>query len=176
MLNRIIGALRLDPHTFEEVEADSSATKQAVLVVVIVAIASGIGGLGGGFTGLIIGVVSAIVQWALWAFITFVVGTTIFKTPETHANWGQLARTTGFAQAPGLLKILGFIPFLGVVIIFIASVWQLVAMVIAVRHALDYTSTWRAVGVVLVGAVIIAILNIIMMSIIGGSGAPTGAL
>lgn len=162
MLNRIIGALKLDPHTYEEVEADSSATMQAVLVVIAVAIASGIGGLGGGIGGLILGVVSAIIQWALWAFITFIIGTTIFKTPETHANWGQLARTTGFAQAPGLLRILGIIPFLGGIIVFVALIWQLVAMVIAVRHALDYTSTLRAVGVVLVGGVIITVINLIL--------------
>jgi len=29
-----------------------------------------------------------------------------------------------------------------------AAIWMLVAMVIAVRQALDYKSTWRAVGVV----------------------------
>ena len=163
MIERIIGALRLDPHTYEEVEADTSATKQAALIVVMVAIASGIGGLSGGVAGILIGVVGALVQWVIWAAITYIIGTTIFKTPETEANWRQLARTTGFAQSPGLLRILGIIPFLGGVIVFISLAWQLVAMVVAVRHALDYTSTLRAVGVVLVGGVIIVVLNLIIL-------------
>ncbi len=170
MLERFLGAMRLDPHTFEDVEADSSATMQAVLVVIIVAVAAGIGGLSGGISGLIIGIVSAVVQWVLWAFVTLILGTTIFNTPETHADWGQLARTTGFAQAPGILRIFGIIPFLGGVIVFVALIWQIVAMVIAVRHALDYTSTFRAVGVVLVGSVIIAIPYLILFAVMGGGG------
>ncbi len=170
MLERFLGAMRLDPHTFEDVEADSSATMQAVLVVIIVAVAAGIGGLSGGISGLIIGIVSAVVQWVLWAFVTLILGTTIFNTPETHADWGQLARTTGFAQAPGILRIFGIIPFLGGVIVFVALIWQIVAMVIAVRHALDYTSTFRAVGVVLVGSVIIAISYLILFAVMGEGG------
>ncbi len=98
-----------------------------------------------------VGFVEGIGLWALWAWITYYVGTTIFKTEKTEANWGQLARTLGFAQSPGVFKVFGFIPVLGPLVFFIASIWQLVAMVIAIREALDYTSTWRAVGVALVG-------------------------
>ena len=114
MLERFLGAMKLDPHTYEEVEADASATKQTLLVVIIVAIASGIGGASGGFGGIIGGVVLGIIGWALWAFLTFIIGTTILKTPQTHCTWGQMARTTGFAQAPGILRVFGFIPVLPV--------------------------------------------------------------
>ena len=140
MLARMMGAARLDVHTFEEVEGDSGATMQAMLVVVLVAIANGIGGLasaGNPLFGLISGLLLGLVTWAAWALVTFLVGTTILKTPETHANWGELARTTGFAQTPGLFKALGFLPFVGPLIVLIASIWQFVAMVIAVRQALD---------------------------------------
>ena len=162
---RFKGAMLLDPHTYEDVEADHSATMQAVLVVIIVAVAAGIGGLSGGISGLIIGIVSAVVQWVLWAFVTLILGTTIFNTPETHADWGQLARTTGFAQAPGILRIFGFIPVLGPVIVLVSFVWQIVAMVVAVRHALDYTSTKRAVGVVIlsIGTIIVVVLVGVMV-------------
>lgn len=169
MIDRILGALRLNPHTFEEVEADTSATKQAALVVIIVAIATGIGGIGGGPLGFIMGIVSGLIFWAAWAFLTFIIGTTILKTPETHANWSQLARATGFAQAPGILKLFGFIPVLGGIIVFIASVWQLVAMVIAVRHALDYTSTIRAVAVVIIGWIVVMIIVGLFAVTFGGA-------
>ncbi len=170
MLKRMIGAIRLDAHTFEDVERDTGATMQALLVVVIVSVASGIGGLGGGILGLIVGVIAGIVQCAIWAFITYFIGTTIFKTPNTHADWGQLARTTGFAQAPGVFRIFGIIPIIGGFLVLVASIWQLVAMVIAVRQALDYDTTLRAVGVVVVGFVIVLIVNLILFSLVGGFG------
>lgn len=151
MFDRMIKAAQLDLPFYEQVEADESATSQALLVVVLVAVATGIGSLSGGLGGLVLGIIAAVVGWAIWAWITYWVGTTLLRTPETQANWGQLARTTGFAQSPGVLRIFAFIPFLGGLILLVTAIWQLVAMVIAVRQALDYQSTWRAVGVVLVG-------------------------
>ena len=154
MINRMIGAARLSTETFEEVEADSSATRQAMLVVVIVAVATGIGFLGtGGLSGLIFGIIIGLAGWAAWAWITFFIGTKLLATPDTNADWGQLARALGFAQSPGVFKVVGFIPVLGPIVFFLAAIWQLVAMIIAIRQALDYTSTWRALGVALIGFV-----------------------
>jgi hypothetical protein len=148
----MIGAAKLDVNVYEEVEADQSATMQALWVVVLVAVASGVGLLSGqGVSGLIGGVIVGVIGWGLWAYITFWIGTTLLRTPETEADWGQLLRTLGFAQSPGILRVFGFIPFVGPVIFAVTGIWQLVAMVIAVRQALDYSSTWRAIGVVLIG-------------------------
>ena len=98
MIKRMMGAARLDAAIYEEVESDPSATKQALTVVILVALATGIGTFGtGGPAGLVVGIVAGIGLWALWAWITYFVGTTILKTGETEANWGQLARTLGFA-------------------------------------------------------------------------------
>ena len=109
-----------------------------------------------------------IVQWALWALVTYIIGTTLLNTPATEANWGQLARTTGFAQTPGLLRIFGFIPFIGSLLVIIGSIWQVAAMVVAVRQALDYTSKWRALGVVVIGVIPVAILTVIARAILPG--------
>jgi len=165
----MIGAARLDAHTFEEVEDDHGATRQAMLVVIIVSIATAIGGLAAAdqlIVGLIFGTIRGIAGWALWALVTYWVGTKILNTPGTHANWGQLARTTGFAQTPGILQVFAFIPVFGGLIALIASIWQFVAMVIAVRQALDYESTWRAVGVVVIGFVIVIIPLLIIGAIL----------
>ena len=153
LIDRMIGAARLQVSTFEDVEADRSATRQAMLVVIVVAIATGIGSVGGGVAGLLGGVAFAVVGWATWAWLTYLVGTRLLATPQTHADWGQLARALAFAQSPGVFKVLGAIPGIGPLLFFVASLWQLVAMVIAVRQALDYESTWRAVGVVLLAAI-----------------------
>ena len=166
LVDRMIGAAKLDKETYEEVEADTSATRQALLVVTMVALATGIGSIGSGGIGFISGIVIGLVGWVMWAWITYFIGTTLLKTSETHANWGQLARTLGFAQSPGVLKVFAIIPGIGGLIFFVVSIWQLVTMVVAVRQALDYTSTWRAVGVVLVGFIPYAILLSIVLLVI----------
>jgi hypothetical protein len=148
----MIGAAQLHVDIFEEVEEDTSATIQALGVVLLVAIATGIANLGNGDpVAFVLGIVISIAGWALWAWVTYFVGTRILGTESTHADWGQMARALAFAQAPGVLKVLGVIPYLGPVLLFLIFVWQLAAMVVAIRQALDYTSTWRAVGVAAIG-------------------------
>ena len=152
MLRRMVGAATLNIRVYEEVEADRSATVQALGVVALVSAASGIGFLRtGGIDGLVGGIIIGVIGWGFWALITYVIGTTLLRTPRTQADWGQLLRTLGFAQSPGIFRIFGFIPVIGPVIYYAVSLWQIATMIVAVRQALDYRSTWRAVGVVLVG-------------------------
>lgn len=167
LIRRMIGAARLRPETYEEVEADNSANLQAMSVVLLVAVATGIGNLGSGSViAFVIGVVAALAGWAIWAWITYLVGTTILRTSETDANWGQLARTLGFAQSPGVLKVFGVVPVVGPVVFAVVSIWQLLAMVIAIRQALDYTSTMRAIGVAIIGFIGYAVLTGILFAIL----------
>ena len=168
MVDRMIGAARLDARIFEEVEADTSATRQALSVVLLVALATGIASMGTiGFLGLLAGIVVAVVGWAIWAWVVYFIGAKILPEHETHADWGQLARSLGFAQSPGVLKVFGVVPGVGGIIFLVVSVWMLVSMVIAVRQALDYTSTLRAIGVVLIGFIPYAILMSIAFAILG---------
>jgi len=171
MIDRMIRVCRLDVHIFEEVEADTSATRQALLVVAIVALATGIASLGTtGLSGLFVGVAIAIAGWAIWAGILYLIGTKILPSHETHADWGQLARTVGFAQSPGVFRVLGVLPVVGGIIFLVVSVWMLVAMVIAVRQALDYTSTRRAISVVLLSYIPVAVFMFIAFAFLGAKG------
>ena len=166
MIRRMMAAARLDSAIYEEVEADQSAMIQAMAVVVLVALATGIGTFRtGGLVGLVVGIPVSIVLWALWAWITYLIGTTVLKTAKTEANWGQLARTLGFAQSPGMLKVVGFIPTIGPLLFLIAIIWQLAAMVIAIRQALDFTSTWRAGGVAVIGFIPYALVSYLIYSL-----------
>ena len=168
MVDRMIRASRLDVHIFEEVEADTSATRQALSVVLLVALATGIASMTTiGLLGLLAGVVVAVAGWAIWAWIIYFIGTKILPEHETHADWGQLARSLGFAQSPGVLRVFGVVPGVGGIIFLVVSVWMLVSMVIAVRQALDYTSTLRAIGVVLIGFIPYAILMSIAFAVLG---------
>jgi hypothetical protein len=147
---RLIGALAVDPVIYEEVEADASATWQALLVVVLSSLSAGIGAFGWG-TGSLRGVLFisglALLSWATWAVITFEIGTRLMPEPGTRADVGQLLRTIGFSAAPGMLRIFGIVPGATLPAFVITAIWMLVAMVVAVRQALDYKSTARAVAV-----------------------------
>lgn len=167
-LNRMIRAARLDPALYEEVEADKSALGEALGVVVLSSLAAGIGTIGhyGGYSHVLGGMFWAVVAWFVWAFLTFWIGTRILPGPKTEADLGQLLRTTGFSATPGLIRIVGILPGLMAIGTFVASVWMLVAMVIAVRQALDYENTWRAVGVCAIGWLIQIVVVIIAVGIV----------
>jgi len=166
--DRIIRAAKLDVQLYEEVEADREATGQAMAVVVMSAVAAGIGTLGtGGLFGVVGGTLLALVGWFIWAFLTYFIGTRLLPEPQTKADFGELLRTIGFASAPGLLRVFGVLPGLGPVIFMAAGIWMLVAMVIAVRQALDYTSTSRAVGVCLIGWLAQVLIVILAIQLFG---------
>ena len=171
--NRIIQAAKLDVNLYEEVESDSGAMGQAMGVVLLSALAAGIGSIGTkGAAGIVIGTITALIGWYVWAYLTYFIGTKFFPEPQTKADHGELLRTIGFSSAPGILRILGIIPFLYEIIFFISGVWMLVAMVIAVRQALDYKSTLRAVGVCIVGWIIQGVIFWLVFAIFGGFGKP----
>jgi len=167
---RIIRAAKLDVHLYEEVEADTGAMGQAMGVVVLSSIAAGVGSIAiGGLGGILIGTITALIGWFVWAYLTYFIGTKFFPEPQTRADFGELLRTIGFSSSPGLIRVLGIIPGLGGLVFLAASIWMLVAMVIAVRQALDYKSTLRAVGVCVIGWIIQTLILVLLFSILGGS-------
>jgi hypothetical protein len=171
-MERMIGAAKLDAAIYEEVEADTTATSQALLVVVLSSVAAGLSFVTmNGIRGVIWGTLSAIVGWVVWAGITYLVGTKMLPEPQTKSDMGELLRTIGFAMSPGILRILGIIPVIGFLVNVAVFFWLLAAVVVAVRQALDYKSTGRAVGVCLIGFfVYIFVFFIVAMMSAGISG------
>ena len=163
---RMMRAAKLDVALYEEVEADPTSMGQATAVVVMASVAAGIGG-GGGASGLIVGTLAALISWYIWAYMTYFIGTRLLPEPQTSADHGELLRTTGFSAAPGLIRILAIFGIMREFIFLVAGVWMLVAMVIAVRQALDYPSTGRAVGVCMVGWLVQVVVGVLMMSMMG---------
>ncbi len=159
---RMVRAALLDVRLYEEVEHDPAATQQSVLVVVLSSLASGIGSLQYGILGLLGIALGALVGWFIWAAIVYLIGAKLLPQETTEADLGQLLRTIGFSASPGVIRVLGIIPGLGGIINFIAAIWMLVAMVVAVRQALDYSSTARAVLVCIVGWFVYLLLAIVL--------------
>ena len=153
--DRIIRAAKLDVSLYEEVEADKGAMGQAMGIVVLSSLAAGIGIISrAGIGAILMGTVSTLIGWYAWSYIVYFVGTRILPEPQTKADYGELLRTIGFSSSPGLIRVFGIIPGLTGVVLLTASIWMLIAMVIAVRQALDYSGTGRAVGVCVIGWII----------------------
>jgi ATP/ADP translocase len=160
LIGRMVRAARLDPRLYAEVEADDKATSQAAAVVLLAALAGGVN-----FPGqpafILVGGAMALVSWYLFSYVIYLVGGRLLPEPQTEANFKAVLRAVGFAYAPGVVRLLGIVPELQGPVLFVAFVWTLVATITAVRHALSYTSTWRAIGVCtvpLLGQLIVAAL------------------
>ena len=150
-VERMIRAARLEPQLYEEVEADKDAMVQAMGVVVMSSLAAGIGVSGFGLGHLIGQAIVALIMWLIWSIIIYFVGTRLLPEREvTDADYGQLLRTIGFASSPGIIRLLGIIPPFRGIIFVVANIWMIAATIIAVRQALDYTSTGRALIVCIV--------------------------
>ncbi len=166
--SRVLRACKLDSELYEEVEADRDAMMQAALVVVLSAAASGIGlSTGMGLFGVVVFSLAALLGWYIWAYLTYFIGTRLLPEEQTEADHGQLLRTLGFASAPGMLRIFGVVPGIGQLSFPISAVWMLFATVVAVRQALDYSSTLRAIGVCIIGWIIYAVITFIPAMLLG---------
>jgi hypothetical protein len=165
----MVRAARLDSRLYEEVEADRGALGQAIGVVVLGSLASGVGS-GGliGVTAIAGGAIREVVVWIIWAALTYLIGAKLLPEPQTRADLGELLRTIGFANAPCLLRIFALIPGAASFVFAISGVWRLAAMVVAVRQALDYSSTWRAVVVCLLGLLVDAFTFMVLVWVLLG--------
>jgi hypothetical protein len=185
LTDRMVRAARLETGLYNEVEADVTATTQALTVVVITALAGGIGAalgeaLGGRATGvvggLIGGVVAELLGWLVWSYVMYLVGTRVFHGTATY---GELLRTLGFANSPGVLLILRFVPVLGGLIALIVGIWRIVAGFIAVREALDLDNG-NTVATIVVGIVayliVLLIVGVVLATLGLGASVLTGGL
>ena len=172
---RMIGAAKLDVDIYEEVEADTSAMGQAMTLVVLSSLAAGVVSFREvGIVGVLITSVLALAGWFIWAGVTYLIGTKILPEPQTDSSVGELLRTIGFASSPGLLRVFGFLPAVGTIIGFVVGIWMLVAMVVAVRQALDYKGTGRAIGVCLIGWLFYFLVLVFAVFILAGLGLAAG--
>ena len=188
-VNRIIRACKLDVSLYEEVEADKSATLQAASVVVLSSLAAGVGAISLGASNFLMAPLLSLVSWYIWAYLIYLIGAKLFPEPTTQSDHGELLRTIGFSSAPGLIRVFGFTPELFTITVFVGGIWMLIAMVIAVRQALDYQgpfritflsfniitfegvtgATLRSTVVVITGLLVQSIVLIILFGIFGPS-------
>ena len=149
-INRVSRAIKIDIELYEEVEKDKNATIQAGIVVVLSSLAAGVGALQMGVSNFLLAPFMSLLSWYVWAYVIYFVGAKLFRDSKTKSNHGELLRTIGFSSAPGLIRIFGVTPDLMTVTFIGSAFWMLACMVVAVKSALDYSSMWKAFGVVVI--------------------------
>ncbi len=182
---RVLGAARLDPAIYEEVEHDAGATSQAIAIVLLSGAAAALGGMASLQPAtLVAGMLVSVLGWGVWAGLCLVIGGRLFPEPQTETDAGELLRVLGFAAVPGIAQALGVFAPLRTPVLALAHVWMILAMVVAVRQALDYTSTFRALGVCLAGWLVqvvvvlalLAMLRPLLLRRMGDARRPTEAV
>jgi len=153
MIDRMLGALRLQSAAYEEIEADQKATGEAAFIVVATSLVSGaVNGVLTGASSGFFGALGSLLGWAFYAYVAYIVGVKLFPGPETKSSWGELARTLGYANTARFLILFELVPGLQALTRLVVAIWVLVATVVALRAALDIT-TGRAVGIAIASAV-----------------------
>jgi hypothetical protein len=180
MINRVIRAAMLDVEFFNEVEADTSLTQEALIVVILVSIVGSIGsfiggimsgGFGAALLGLVVALITGVATYYIWAYVTYFVGTQLF---DATADPGELLRVLGYASGPRVLSILSFIPCVGWLAALAGGIWALIAGFIGAREALDLDTT-KTLITVAIGWVIIVIITAVITAVLGVGAAGIGA-
>ena len=165
---RIIRAAKLESRLYEEIATDEDALSQALVVVLLSGLYASIGAsTHAGVGGMVMGGLVALLAWYIWTLLTYILGVKLFPISQTSASHRELWRTLGFASAPGMFRVFGAIPGLTGIVFLVAAVWMFIAAVIAVRQALDYTSTVRAAGVCVPGWLVHVFLLFFLLLLLG---------
>ena len=178
---RVVGALKLDAATFEEIEHDPGALGQAVGVIALAALAGSLGYIWRlGIGSMLMAVIASLLGYLIWTVVVWLVGTKLMPDPGTKADFAETFRTIGFAAAPGLFGVVTIIPFLGTVLMLLMTpilwLWSMAVMVVAVRQVLDYTETFKAVIVVLIGFAVYLVFYMTMWALMFGAALVGGMM
>ena len=168
MFQRMWRASRLDAQFYEMVEADSTYTREAFLVVLLVSVLAGVAAAaiqGASFLHFFVGILAALLGWVAWAAITLFIGTRITRGAETQSNMGEMLRVLGYAQSPQVLAVFAFIPVLGPALVAVAAIWTLIAGVVAIRQGLDF-NTLRAILTVLFGWIVVWLVRVLLQLLV----------
>jgi hypothetical protein len=167
--DRMLGALRLDVETFEEIEADPKATGEAAFVIVASSLVAAAGyALQSGRTvdAGFIGAIAELIAWAIYAWLAYLVGTKLIPGKGTRSTWGEVARTLGYATTPRFALLLVAVPGLSGLVRIIVTIWILIATIVALRSALD-CGTMRAIVVAVIASIAQAIVATFILGLVG---------
>jgi hypothetical protein len=187
LVDRIIGAFTFRSGVYADVERDKAFTTTAWILVAVVAFINQIGAaasrdLVGWLVGAVVGTVTAVIGFALGAFVINFVGRAAFNA---DVNFDEMVRTLGLAyvwQVVGAIGIVGVIsPALECVAgpaLLVAGLLWLVASFVAMKEALDLE--WlQTIVTVIIGWLVVAAIVVgsgIVLGLLGLGAAGVGGL
>ena len=160
----LLDCLLLKRDAYEHVEEHNGYTYYALAVILVTSFT-------GGFRRSIEGqpfslgyVLFTLSSWAALTGVAFALGTTLMKSKETHATFGQMWPTLGFAQLPALFYLfILVVPLIGIAVF----VWQSYTTVLAIQTALDYPKMLKAVAVYIISAVTSFVFVALLFAVLG---------
>jgi hypothetical protein len=139
--DRLVGVLRLDGATYDEIGADANAGGQAATVVALATIGRALSAEGGPLStqGLLF-LVQIPLLWPVLSGLVAAMGQW-FGTP---APFARVLRIVGFAMAPFALAAFGAVPVepVQVAAAFLSTALLIATLVVGVRHALSTSLGW----------------------------------
>lgn len=178
LFNRMLRAIKLDRHLFEEIVSDPSIQGQSIWAVAIYAMATGFGTfsmIGG--TAVNIGLLSAMIAWYVWAFSLFYFGTRFLGGRTTSVDRKTIMRVTAFACAPGIFRLLGIIPKTTTIVFIVTSLWILIAAVIGLKAVFSESHSSKLAALTIVTWVAATIFQLILivtlLSVFGVGNSPS---
>lgn len=193
MFERIMGVIKLHRPTYQAIEADETATRQAAVIVALVGLLSAVSAAIAAVManramsqtlpqlqeqfgelpfaipqlspiGAFLGaLLGAFLAWLVWSALTYFIGTRLFGG---QATFNETFRLLGFAQAPRLLSALSFIPCIGSLFSIAGWVWSSITSYIAVKEGLDLDNG-KTIATVIISFIGVIIINLVFSSLIG---------
>ena len=159
LINIIFRSLRLDKSLYRDARNFSEISIYFALIIME--------GISGAIatsslikTNILLSGITAIFSWFIWSLLIFVIGVKVFPEKETKVNFKKILIGVGYAHAPGILRILGFIPEMVIPIVLITQFWIFASLIIATKEMLNFKSNIKSLGVVLIAFLIIAIVSV----------------
>jgi hypothetical protein len=135
---RVTAAAMLKWEVYEDVKKDPIASTQARVIVATGAAAAGIGAFWAGPLAIITYVAAGLLGWLAFAYVTYLVGTTVFPGQKSDQHWALLFKALGIAHAPRILILSGIaLPLFAPLIALALFIWLLAAAVPATQYSLE---------------------------------------
>jgi hypothetical protein len=146
LVRQTIGAMTFRAAIYREIATQPGATAPAIGILLLSCFVPGSVSIVYGTLG---GILYSFSGWAIWICLAYMIGAKIFPESPVDSGLLRLLRAGGFAASPALLGFFGLAAVVGHILPITTTVWVIAATAVAIREALQYRTTSRAVAVCL---------------------------
>ena len=160
-LNIVFSSLKLDKNLYKNSKNFGEAGIYfAGLIMILDGVAGAVAANTIIKTSIGISGLTAILTWLIWALFIYVIGVKIFPDKESNVPFKKVLIAVGYAHAPGLIRFFAVVPELVIPIVFLTQFWIFASLIISTKQILNLKSNFKALGVVFLSFLIIAIVSV----------------